>query len=83
MKDFEDLELDTIWDLYLTLNICSEETLQVVTSINGYNLDTMKDILYATTGLRSIEQVIDEWGLTPDSDPELFDDDYVEEDEDY
>lgn len=83
MKDFEDLELDTIWDLYLTLNICSEETLQVVTNINGYNLDTMKDILYATTGLRSIEQVIDEWGLTPDSDPELFDDDYVEEDEDY
>lgn len=82
MKDFEDLELDTIWDLYLTLNICSEETLQVVTNINGYNLDTMKDILYATTGLRSIEQVIDEWGLTPDSDPELFDDDYVEEDED-
>ena len=82
MKDFEDLELDTIWDLYLTLNICSEETLQVVTSINGYNLATMKDILYATTGLRSIEQVIDEWGLTPDSDPELFDDDYVEEDED-
>jgi len=83
MKDFEDLELDTIWDLYLTLNICSEETLQVVTNINGYNLDTMKDILYATVGLRSIEQVIDEWGLTPDSDPELFDDDYVEEDEDY
>lgn len=83
MKDFEDLELDVIWDLYLTLNICSEETLQVVTNINGYNVDTMKDILYATTGLRSIEQVIDEWGLTPDSDPELFDDDYVEEDEDY
>lgn len=82
MKDFEDLELDTIWDLYLTLNICSEETLQVVTNINGYNLDTMKDILYATTGLRSIEQVIDEWGLTPDTFPELFDDDYVEEDED-
>lgn len=81
MKDFEDLELDTIWDLYLTLDICSEETLRVVTNINGYNLDTMKDILYATTGLRSIEQVIDEWGLTPDSDPELFDDDYVEEDE--
>lgn len=82
MKDFEDLELDTIWDLYLTLNICSEETLQVVTNINGYNLDTMKDILYATVGLRSIEQVIDEWGLTPDTFPDLFDDDYVEEDED-
>ncbi len=82
MKDFEDLELDTIWDLYLTLNICSEETLQVVTSINGYNLDTMKDILYATTGLRSIEQIINEWGLGPEVFPELFDDDYVEDDED-
>ena len=82
MKDFEDLELDTIWDLYLTLCICSEETLRVVTDINGYSKETMQDILYATTGLRSIEQIINEWGLTPDVFPELFDDDYVEEDED-
>ena len=82
MRDFEDLELDTIWDLYLTLDICSEETLRVVTDINGYNLDTMKDILYATTGLRSIEQIINEWGLGPEVFPELFDNDYVEDDED-
>lgn len=33
----------------------SEETLQVVTDINGYNEETMLDILYAVTGLREFE----------------------------
>lgn len=34
----------------------SEETLGVVTSINGYNENTLNDILYAVTGYRDLEQ---------------------------
>ena len=77
MKDFKDLPLDYIYDLFIELNLCSEEALNLVTSINGYNDDTMKDILYATTGLRNLEQMINEFDLTPEDYPELFD----EEDE--
>ena len=75
MKDFEDLPLDYIYDLFIELNLCSEEALNLVTSINGYNDDTMKDILYATTGLRNLEQMINEFNLTPEDYPELFEED--------
>lgn len=34
----------------------SEETLQVVTDINGYSLETLNDVLYAVTGYRTREQ---------------------------
>jgi hypothetical protein len=83
MKEFEDLKLDSIWDLFLSYDVCSEETLRVVTSINGYSLQTMKDILFATTGLRNLEQFINEFGISPEINPELFDDDYISEDEEY
>ena len=36
------------------LNI-SEDTIDCVTSINGYNEDTLDDILYYYTGYRNIE----------------------------
>lgn len=38
----------------------SEETLQVVTDINGYSEETMCDILYAVTGYRSFDQFEEE-----------------------
>ena len=34
----------------------SKETLQVVTDINGYSLETLNDVLYAVTGYRTREQ---------------------------
>ena len=37
------------------LNI-SEDTIDCVTSINGYNEDTLNNILYYYTGYRNIEQ---------------------------
>jgi hypothetical protein len=48
---------DTAWDYLLENEIVSEETLKVVTSINGYNIETLQDVLYATTGYRSFEQL--------------------------
>ena len=49
---------DEMWDALLLLDI-SEETLKMVTAINGYTTQTMEDILYAAIGLRSFEQVED------------------------
>lgn len=39
----------------------SEETMRVVTDINGYSEETMLDILYAVTGYRNFEQAEGEW----------------------
>jgi hypothetical protein len=48
-----------IWDFIIEHNITSEETLQVVTNLNGYNAETLNEVLYVVTGYRSIEQYED------------------------
>lgn len=47
---------DQLWDI-LIKHGGSEQTLQIVTSINGYSVETMEDILYAHSGLRSFDQI--------------------------
>ena len=47
-----------IWDKIIEYGIASEETLQVVTSINGYSVETLNDIIYAQTGYRDIYQYL-------------------------
>lgn len=49
-------EVDEYYNEVIELGICSEETLQVVTDINGYSIDTINDVIYACTGYRSLEQ---------------------------
>lgn len=39
--------------------VTSEETLEVATFINGYNEDTLNDVLYAKSGYRNIEQYLE------------------------
>lgn len=45
-----------MWYMLIELGV-SEETLQVVTDINGYSEETMEDILYAKFGYRSFDQL--------------------------
>ena len=52
--------IEQVWDLLLQYDIATENELQLVTTINGYNIDSLNDILYARTGLRDIEQLLDE-----------------------
>ena len=47
-----------MWDELLLLGV-SEQTLQIVTNINGYNEQTLCDVLYAHTGYRSFDQLDD------------------------
>ena len=49
-----------LWDFIIDNNIATESDLQLVTDINGWNEETMTDIIYARTGLRSYEQCKDE-----------------------
>lgn len=49
---------DEAWGMLMDLGV-SEQTLIIVTSINGYSMETFTDILYAHTGYRSFEQLED------------------------
>jgi hypothetical protein len=48
-----------IWDKLLELGI-SEDTLQIITNINGYNENTLNDVLYTKFGYRDIKQMEEE-----------------------
>ena len=44
------------WDKLIELGV-SEETLQTVTNINGFNMKSMEDILYSKFGLEDFDQI--------------------------
>lgn len=45
-----------MWDQLLEMGV-SEQTLQIVTSINGFSPDTLEDVLYAHSGYRDFDQL--------------------------
>ena len=49
-------DVNELWQNILDEGIASEETLQVITSINGYSVETLNDVLFAVTGYRDWEQ---------------------------
>ena len=49
-----------LWDFIIDNNIATESELQLVTDINGWNEETMNDVIYAKIGLRDYEQCKDE-----------------------
>ena len=49
-------QITELWDTLVDNGLATEQTLQVITSINGYTLETLNDVLYAITGCRCIEQ---------------------------
>ena len=54
------MDKNEMWDALLDLGV-SEQTLQVVTCINGYSEETMLDILFAVTGYRNFEQMDEDY----------------------
>ena len=44
------------WDKLIELGV-SEETLQTVTNINGFNMKSMEDILCSKFGLEDFDQI--------------------------
>lgn len=55
-------DVNELWDALLEFGI-EEQTLQVVTYINGYTWDSLADIAYVMYGMRvnTIEDVYEEW----------------------
>ena len=55
-----DKKVDEVWDLLIEYGVATQEELELVTCINGYNIDTLNDVIYARTGYQNIEQIQDE-----------------------
>ena len=47
-----------MWDSLIMEGV-TEQTLQIVAAINGFNTETMEDVLYAHTGYRDFDQLED------------------------
>lgn len=50
-------EEDKIYQYLIDNQIATEEEVDLVTTINGYNTEAMNDILYVRTGYRSVDQI--------------------------
>ena len=55
-----DKTINEVWDLLIEYGVATPEELELITCINGYNIDTLNDVIYARTGYRNIEQIQDE-----------------------
>ncbi len=55
---FDD-RVNRIWEFVVERDIATDEEIQLVVSINGYNEETLNNILYARTGYHDIEQIIE------------------------
>ena len=53
--------IEQIWDLLIDYNIATQDELALVTSINGYTIDTLNSIIYARTACQNIEQLMKEY----------------------
>ena len=53
------MDKDMMWDALLDMGV-EEQTLKIVTAINGYSREAMEAVLYAHTGYRTFEQLEEE-----------------------
>ena len=51
-----EMELSEMWNKLMELGV-SEQTLSIITDINGYNEQTMRDVLYTQTGYTDFDQL--------------------------
>lgn len=54
------MNIDQVWQLLLDYDIATENELNLVTNINGYKIESLESIIYARTGLNSVDQLLDD-----------------------
>ena len=54
------MTVSEMWDYLTETGIATENELCLITAINGYNEETMCDVLYVRTGYRNFEQFKEE-----------------------
>ena len=69
------MNLEQYYSYLIDYELVSGETLDIITSINGYNEETLDDVLYCVSGYRDIEQYLEY------EDIDTYNEYYKEEDE--
>lgn len=69
------MNLEQYYSYLIDYELVSQETLDIITSINGYNEETLDDVLYCVSGYRDIEQYLEY------EDIDTYNEYYKEEDE--
>ena len=54
-------EVDELWDELVDMDLFTHKELELVTSINGYSVETLNSAIYARYGYRDLEQIKEEW----------------------
>lgn len=54
------MSTEQMHDYLVECGIATEDEVSLVTSINGYNKESMEDILYSRTGYRDFDQLLEE-----------------------
>lgn len=68
------MELENAWYNFITENnIATDNEVNLVTDINGYSESTFLAIVYARTGYRSYEQLLDDGYLANEELSEYYD----------
>lgn len=53
------MNVNEAYTYMIETGLASEEMLQVITSINGYTLETLNSVLFCVTGYRDFEQYME------------------------
>lgn len=69
------MNLEQYYNYLIDYELVSGETLDIITSINGYTEETLDDVLYCVSGYRDIEQYLEY------EDKDTYNEYYKEEDE--
>ena len=56
----KELTLDEYYQKIIDLNIATEKELELITTINGYNFETLNDVIYARVGYRDLYQLLED-----------------------
>ena len=59
MKQYED-EVIYVWDKLVDMGLFTDRELELITNINGYNIETLNDAIYSRYGYRSLDQMLEE-----------------------
>jgi hypothetical protein len=59
MKHYED-EVIYTWDKLVDMGLFTDRELELITNINGYNIETLNDAIYSRYGYRSLDQMLEE-----------------------
>lgn len=52
------MKLDLYYDYLIDSNVVSDDTLNIITYINGYNEQVLDDVLFCVTGYRDIKSYL-------------------------